>query len=307
MIQLDSTPSVALGLWPLAGITTVGVTNEDAEATITAAINAGITTFDTAFSYGYQGESDRLLGRFIKSERDRYCIIGKVGQRWTNDRQRVIDAHPTTITNDAETSLKRMGIESLDLLMLHSPDPEIPIEESAASLCRMVQQGRCRSIGVCNVQLEQFLAFHKAVRAESIPCDAIQVPLNLLQQESLQTIIPNCYKLGTHTDVYWTLMKGLLAGKISRDHEFAPGDSRPSYEIFRGEARARAHDVVDALETLGREVNRTTAQLAVGWTLSQRGVRHALVGARRPEQVKEIAGSTPLSNEVLFRIDDILR
>ena len=93
---------VILGLWPIAGITTVGVTAEDARATIRSAIECGIRWFDTAYSYGFDGESDRLLGEAIRGDRDRYGVIGKVGQRWSADRQRVVDASPATLIRDAE-------------------------------------------------------------------------------------------------------------------------------------------------------------------------------------------------------------
>ena len=116
---------IALGLWPIAGITTVGVSAQDAEQTVTAAIDSGITTFDTAFSYGYEGESDRILGNQIKREREQYTVIGKVGQRWNSQRERIIDGSRQSLIADAETSLGRMQVEYFDLLMLHSPDPNV--------------------------------------------------------------------------------------------------------------------------------------------------------------------------------------
>ena len=169
---------VVLGLWPLAGITTVGVTPQDANETMMAAIEHGITTFDTAFSYGYEGESDRLLGRFIRQSRDRFTVIGKVGQRWTSQRKRVVDGSPATLAADAEASLDRIGIEQFDLLMLHSPDPHLPIERSAEAIAALQRRGLCKRIGICNVNPEQHRRFSQVVG-----CDAIQCPLNLLQRE----------------------------------------------------------------------------------------------------------------------------
>ena len=150
-----------------------------------AAIEAGITTFDTAMSYGYDGESDRLLGQFIRSDRDRYTVIGKVGQRWNDRRVRLVDGSPETLTADAETSLGRIGIDRFDLLMLHCPDPNVPLERSGEAIASLQRRGLCDRIGVCNVDAEGYRRFSAAVG-----CDAIQTPLNLLQRQPLEELIP---------------------------------------------------------------------------------------------------------------------
>ena len=304
--MLDRHPPIVLGLWPIAGITTVGVTEQDAKATIAKAIDCGITTFDTAFSYGFEGESDRLLGQFLQTERDRFRVIGKVGQRWDGNRVRVVDASPATLTQDAEASLRRIGIDQFDLLMLHAPDPNVPLEQSAAAMCELQRRELCQEIGVCNVSPKQFQQFAQFVQADGSHCDAIQCPLNLLQRDSLQDLIPECAHDHCGVYVFWTLMKGLLAGRISRDHVFAEGDSRPGYAIFQGSARQRAHDVLDAMIPLAQSCGMTLAQLAIGWAITQGGVRGALVGARRPDQVAEIAAARRLPIDLIAAIDQIV-
>ncbi len=293
-------PAITFGLWPLAGVTTMGVTPADADESMAAAIEAGITTFDTAFSYGYDGESDRLLGRFIKSDRDRFTVIGKVGQRWSPDHKRVVDASPAGLIADAETSLARIGIDQFDLLLLHSPDPNVPIETSAQTMDELMRRGLARRIGVCNVDEEQLKRFSGASA-----CSAIQCPLNLLQRESLESLIPLATKLRCEVYVYWSLMKGLLAGKIGRDHVFAAGDSRPGYEVFQGDRRQHAHDVVDAMSVIAKRSGKTIAQLSIGWAASQPGVTSALVGARRPEQVEEIAKAERLDEATLAELSSL--
>lgn len=290
-----------LGLWPIAGVTTIGVTREDARATIRAAIDAGIHRFDTAYSYGYDGESDRLIGEFLNTDRDAFEVIGKVGQRWTPDRMRVVDGSKATLIADANESLGRIGIDSFDVLMLHSPDPNIPVAESAETMRSLVELGVAKSVGFCNATDAQRREF-----AEVVDCQAIQCPLNLLQSDSLDELIPSAASAGTQPHVYWTLMKGLLAGKITRDHVFAEGDSRPKYEVFQGEARQRAHRIVDALSLLAGDIDKTVAQLAIGWAASQPGVDAALVGARYPQQATEVAESTRLPTDVIQRIDEIV-
>jgi aryl-alcohol dehydrogenase-like predicted oxidoreductase len=294
---------VILGLWPIAGITTIGVTAQDARATIEAAIESGITWFDTAFSYGYEGQSDRLLGEMIRGDRDRLHVIGKVGQRWDDDRRRIVDASPATLTRDAITSLGRIGIDQFDVLLLHSPDPNVPLAQSAQAMHELQCKGICRAVGVCNVTSEQYREFDRVLRSLGGRCSAIQCPLNLLQQDHLQELIPNCKADGCAVDVYWTLMKGLLAGQIGRDHQFAPGDSRPGYAIYQGEAREHAHRLLDAMAPIARSAGLTIAQLSIGWSVSQPGVRAALVGARRASQVREIAATRALPSELLQAIE----
>ncbi len=304
--MLDSHPSLVLGLWPLAGITTVGVTDQDAKETLAKAIECGITTFDTAFSYGFEGESDSLLGEFVRRDRDRYEIIGKVGQRWDENRVRVVDASPATLVRDAEESLRRIGIDQFDLLLLHAPDPKVPLEQSAEAMHGLQRRGLCRRTGVCNVSPAQYQHFSESLTSLGNHCDAIQCPLNLLQRDSLHQLIPACASKKTRVHVFWTLMKGLLAGRIGRDHVFAPGDSRPGYAIYQGVPRQRAHDVIDALQPIANDGGITIAQLSIGWAISQPGVSGALVGARRASQVAEIAEAKKLPEDMLSAIDRIV-
>ncbi len=300
MIMSTNTHPITFGLWPLAGVTTMGVTQADADATMRAVIDGGITAFDTAFSYGYEGESDRLLGRFIRNDRDVYDVTGKVGQRWTSDRKRMVDGSHATLIADAEASLSRIGIEQFDTLMLHSPDPDVEIERSAETMGELVRRGLTRRVGVCNVDEDQLLKFSKTVN-----CSAVQCPLNLLQPQSLDRFVPDSVELGCEVHVFWTLMKGLLAGKITRDHVFAVGDSRPHYEVFQGAARERAHNILDQMKPVAEQTGKTIAQLSIGWAVSQPGVTSALVGARHPAQARELVQTTRLTSEVLARLDSI--
>ncbi len=292
--------NIILGLWPIAGVTTIGVTPEDARGTIRTALDLGIRGFDTAFSYGYDGESDRYLGAGIKACRDECYVIGKVGQRWDASRRRVIDGRPETLIADTEVSLARIGIERFDLLMLHSVDANVDIAASATAIASLKNRGLCRHIGVCNVDVATWSAF-----ASEVGCDAIQCPLNMVQPDSLTELIPACLARDCSVYVFWTLMKGLLAGKISRDHVFAPGDSRPNYPIFQGEIRARIHHRLDALAPLAASAGLSLSELAIGWTLSQPGVTAALVGARRPEQVREFAAAKPLTPDLLAAVNEL--
>lgn len=294
-------PHIALGLWPIAGITTVGVSANDAEQTVIAALESGITTFDTAFSYGYEGESDQILGTQIKGQRESHTVIGKVGQRWNGHRDRVIDGTPQTLIADAETSLRRLNLEYFDTLMLHSPDPNVALERSAEAIAILQQRGLCHRTGVCNVNTNQLIKFQSVLK-----CDAIQCPLNLMQQESLTDLVPHCQQADIEVYTFWTLMKGLLAGKIREDHKFAEGDSRPGYPIFQGAARERAHQIVAGMNHIAEEAELTTAQLVIGWVLSQPGINMALVGGHKPDQIRETALARPLPLVLCNAIDQLV-
>lgn len=295
-------PPVIMGLWPIAGITSTGVNAGTSRKAIETAIRMGVQWFDTAYSYGFDGESDRLLGAVISQvssvSNESLAVIGKVGQRWDGAKQRVIDASPATIRIDAETSLKRLGIEQFDLLMLHSVDPQVPIEDSATAIAELRHRGLAKRVGVCNVSLQELQRF-----ASVISPSAVQLPLNMLQMDILKEIVPWCHQRDVAVHVYWTLMKGILAGAISRDHQFSAADSRPKYPIYQGSARERTHRLVDRLQRLASEYETTVSKLSIGWTISQPGVTSALVGAKYDWQIQDTAGARPLAGEVLAKID----
>jgi len=292
-------PSVIFGVWPLAGITSGTVEPETARQTIRAAIESGLDTFDTAYSYGFNGEAETYLGDVLAEHRGTATspplrVIGKVGQRWSADRKRYTDASPKRLTADAEESLRRLKIEKFDCLLLHAIDPKVDLKRSAEAIDALRRRGLADSVGISNANREELQQFSSAVH-----CSAIECPLNLLQRHSLDSIIPAAAQINASVYVYWTLMKGLLAGQIARDHQFDVGDSRPGYEIFQGEQRRRAHDVIDRLWRIAQQYHTTVANLSIGWAVSQPGVTAALVGAKTPAQIRETAAAAPLSPELL--------
>lgn len=295
--------SVVFGVWPLAGITSGPVESETARRTIRAALDAGIDTVDTAYSYGYEGEAEWRLGEVLWA-RPRagsgapIRVIGKVGQRWTADRHRYTDGSPRQLVADAETSLRRLRIDAFDWLLLHAVDPQVQIERSAEALAQLQRRGLTKQIGVSNADADQLRRFSAAA-----PCAAIQCSLNLLQRRWLDDLIPQAAAAGADCFVYWVLMKGLLAGRIGPADRFAPGDSRSSYDIFRGESRRRAHRVIDRLANIASHQQTTVARLAIGWALSQPGVSGALVGAKSPQQIEETATAAPLPSDVLAAVE----
>ena len=273
---------VGLGCWPMSGISSLGVTDELSISTIRAALDHGVNFFDTAYSYGYDGRSDRVLGSALRTSRDRAIIAHKVGAHWDDKKQRVVDGRRETLFAQAQECLTRLGMDHVDVMYLHSPDPMVPIEESAEAIAEICKRGWARYAAVSNVNLEQATRF-----AAVCPIVAIQPYFNLFQQDAVCELLPFSLPNNISMVCYWVLMKGLLSGRLKRDHVFDPTDRRLTYPIFQGQAYENAQNVLDRLRHLANELDCTVAQLVVAWTLTKPGISVALLGARRPEQIIE--------------------
>ncbi len=295
--------TVALGCWPISGMTSLDVNEPDSLATIEAALEAGVTFFDTAFAYGGSGESERLVGRVLKPVRDRVVLATKGGLGWDPDGQRVLDARPETIQRQCDESLRRLGTDRVELYYLHAPDPETPIAESAGAFREILQAGKARAIGVSNLTVAQMETF-----AGICPISAVQPPYNLIHRTIERDVLPWCRQRGIALAIYWPLMKGLLAGKLARDHHFDDRDGRKKYVMFQGDEWQRNHDLLDDLRAIADEAGLTVAQLAVAWTLHQPGITTALCGAKRPGQIIETAHAMHVrfSGDQIARIDAAL-
>lgn len=279
-----SVSAIALGCWPISGMTSLGVTPEDSRATIRGAVEAGVNFFDTAYAYGEDGESERLLADVLAAQRRDYVLASKAGLHWGPDGQRAFDATPARLMHECETSLQRLRTDYLDLLYLHAPDPNCSVTESAGAFRRLQQQGKTRTVGVSNVSVDQLKQFHA-----ECPVVAVQPAYNMLMRQIEQDLVPFCRAEGIAIVPYWPLMKGLLAGKLARDHVFQQGDGRPKYPMFQGEEWKKNQDLIDALRPIAADVGCTVAQLVIRWTIDQPGITSALCGAKRAEQILETA------------------
>ncbi|NDC62516.1 MAG: aldo/keto reductase [Planctomycetia bacterium] len=273
---------LGLGCWPLAGMTRGGITHATAVATVAAAIDSGITHLDTAYCYGESGESERAIAEAIQGRRrDAVVIAGKCGIHWEPGRHQRVDGRPARIRAEVEESLRRLGTDRLDLLYLHAPDPQVPLEESAGELARMRDAGMTRAIGISNVTVEQLATF-----AAACPLSACQLPYNMLQREIEAGPLPWCRERGIAMIVYWPLMKGLLAGGMHRDRVFPPADSRHKYPIFNGAEFQRNLDFVDAIRPVATRLGCDLPDLVLAWTADRPGITGVLFGATSPEQVR---------------------
>lgn len=295
--------SIGFGCWPISGVSTLEVTDAESTATLHAALDAGINFFDTAFSYGYSGEADRLLAPVVQSRRDELVLASKVGMSFDARRERVVDGRPATLLEHAAICLQRLGVECLDVMYLHVVDPDVPIAESAGAIKEIIQRGWARYAGVSNVDSHELAAFHA-----ECPVVVVQPPFNMLQQASLRELRETCEADQISIANYWALMKGLLTGKFTRDHQFDPRDKRLTYSIYQGESWQRSQDFLDGLRLIASEVECTVSQLVLAWTVRQPGIVSALCGAKRPDQIRETAAamSLELTSSTLEHIDALI-
>lgn len=293
---------IAMGCWPIAGITSINVSEASSLATLEAALDAEINFFDTAYCYGYDGESERMIGRALGHRRDEIVIATKGGIHWENGKQ-ARDGSPATIKRQCEESLRRLGTDRVELLYLHAPDPNIPIAETAGALRELLEAGKTRSVGLSNATTDQLATF-----AAVCPLTAFQPHFNMLQREIEASQLPWCMNNDVSVVIYWPLMKGLLAGKLARDHVFEPKDGRQKYPMYHGEEWRKNQDFLDRLRPIAAESGKTVAELVLNWTIHRPGITVALCGAKRPEQIRDNAGGMgwKLSGEQLARIDDAL-
>lgn len=291
---------IAMGCWPITGITSVDVTEEQSLATLEAALDSGINFFDTAYGYGYNGESERMIAQALGHRREEIVIATKGGIHWEEPGKQGRDGSPATLRRQCEESLRRLNTDRVELLYLHAPDPKVPVTESAGALLELMEAGKTRSVGVSNFTVEQLEDFGSVC-----PIAAYQPHYNMLQREIESAQLPWCRDNQVSVLVYWPLLKGLLAGKLSRDHTFDPKDGRKKYPMFQGTEWQKNQDFLDQLRPIAEIAGCTLAQLVLQWTIRQPGITAALVGAKRPEQIRENAKamSVSLTPEQIAQID----
>ncbi len=299
--EIEVTP-VAMGCWPIAGVTSLDVNDQDSLDTLRAAFDNGVTFFDTAYSYGINGESESLIAKALSPVRQQITLATKCGIHRDQTGQ-TIDNSPSRLRAQVDTSLRRLETDVIDLLYLHAPDPNRDLSETAAVMRSFLEQGKARSIGVSNFSVSQLIAFNTVC-----PITAVQPAFNMLQRDIEHDVVPWCLQHSASVVVYWPLMKGLLAGKLPRDHQFDIKDGRAKYPMFQGEQWHKNQDFVGHLRDFAASINRTVAQVVINWTIQRPGITVALCGAKRAYQIEETAKSMQfeLTAEELETIDGLL-
>ena len=275
---------------------------------IRAAIDRGVTLIDTAPSYGW-GHSEEVVGKAILGRRDEVVVATKCGVWWKDERgsyngtkngkENYVSLRPDTITIEVENSLRRLGVDAIDLLQCHKPamPPEdTPIAETMGCLMDLKAQGKIRAIGVSNVSLDQLNAYREAGDLASN-----QFRYSMIVRDREADILPYCAENKIATLTYWSLEQGLLTGKVGLDRVFREGDFRKTAGAwlpwFKRENRQRLLDMFAGWADLTEKYDCTIAQLTIAWTSSQAGATHVLCGLRTVEQAIENARAGALELE----------
>jgi aryl-alcohol dehydrogenase-like predicted oxidoreductase len=272
-------------------------------AVIHAALDAGVTLFDTADIYGGT-KSEEFLGRALGHRRDDVVVATKFGMPVDEQRR---GAKPAYVRQAVEDSLRRLGTDRIALYQLHQPDPETPIEDTLGTLDELVRAGKVREIGCSNFSVDQLREAEAAVRAGAARFVSVQNEYSLLHREPEQEVISECMRAGIAFIPYFPLASGLLTGKYRPGRPAPPGSrlqSRAGTDPFTNENL----DLVESLLQFATSRGHTLLELAVSWLAAQPAVASVIAGATSPQQVTaNVAAATwRLTEAELADVDMIL-
>jgi aryl-alcohol dehydrogenase-like predicted oxidoreductase len=288
--------SITFGAWAIGGWMWGGADKEDAIDALHAAIDAGITTIDTAPVYGF-GQSEQLVGQAVKGKRDKIQILTKYGLRWEDTKGqyyfktisndgKALDIYKysskESVIKECEISLKNLGTDYIDLYQIHWADPTTPIQETMEAMEILHKQGKIRYAGVCN--------YDAALVTEALkyfPIVSDQVPYSMVNRHIEEELIPCCRKNNVGILAYSPLQRGILTGKMVKGYHFNHGDTRPMTAYYREPNYSRILDFIETLRPIADAHNATVGQVVITWTLLQPGISSALVGARNRSQVMD--------------------
>jgi aryl-alcohol dehydrogenase-like predicted oxidoreductase len=276
------------------------------DSVVHQALESGVTFFDTAESYS-RGVSEEMLGAALGSRRDEAVIATKFGAR--SFKKTMAAGSRSNVIRACEDSLRRLATDRIDLLYLHRPDPDTPVEETLSALDDLVHQGKLRYFaesGFAGWQVAD--AEHVAAESGLERFVANQVEWNLLARGVETEIVPACRYFGVGLVPYFPLASGLLTGKYRRGVEPPEGTRLAGGSYFSSVLTDENFDKVERLTAYAESKGRTILELAVGWLLSQEGVASVIAGATSPEQlVANIEASTWLLDDVeLAEVDAAL-
>lgn len=278
---------VGFGASAIGGHEYGSVDDRESERAVRAALDHGITFFDTADVYGL-GHSETVLGRALGSDATKVTIAAKFGVVWDESGRTFKDCNPQRVVTALEASLRRLGVERISLYQLHWHDGRTPIEEAVLALDRCRRQGKIGYVGCSNLSAEHF------ARACAVaPVVSLQFSYGLADRDAeCSGVVSGLIAAGAPGIVYNVLGRGLLTGKFGANASFVGTDTRVRDAHFQGERFSRLLRLTEQLKTVARECGRQPGQVAIRWTLGRPGVAVALTGIKRPEQAVENAAAT---------------
>lgn len=305
--------TVGLGTWAMGGPWEYGwgpQDDDEAIAAILAAFETGINWIDTAPAYGL-GHSEELIREALKwrkpspsgQKSERPIIATKCGILWNEKKERVTCLKRDSVRRECHASLKRLGVEVIDLYQMHWPDPDQDVEQAWEEMTKLYEEGKVRYLGVSNFNIGQIKRVQKIH-----PVASLQPPYSMLRREAEDELLDYCARNKIGVVAYSPMQRGLLTGKFSAERlaDLPLDDHRRRSPDFQEPQFSATLELVEGLKKIAQRHGRTCAQLAISWVLRRPEVTAAIVGARRPAQILETA---PASDWKLGKkdIEDIER
>lgn len=286
--------TVGLGAWAIGGggwkFSWGNQDDRDSVETILRAVELGVNWIDTAAIYG-TGHSEEVVGEALRrlGSRPRPIIATKCGRSWDANRVPYADLNADTIRKEIDASLKRLGVDVIDLYQMHWPQPEEKIEEAWGVMADGVKAGKIRYIGVCNYNVAQI----KRVQAIH-PVASLQPPYSMLVRGVEDELLTFCAQNNIGVVAYSPMQKGILTDKFTR--EWVSGLSKDDHRAvhdarFQEPELSKNIKLVEGLKPIAQRNNHSVAQLSIAWVLRRPEVTSAIVGARRPAQIEETAAA----------------
>ena len=272
-------------------------------ATIHQALDRGVTFLDTADMYGW-GKNEELVGRAIRDRRDEVFLATKFGNvRGPNGEFLGVRGDPEYVRSACDASLKRLGIETIDLYYQHRVDTHVPIEDTVGEMVRLKEEGKIRFLGLSEAAPPTIRKAH-AVH----PITAVQTELSLWSRDAEAEVIPTVRELGIGYVAYSPLGRGFLSGRFKSPADFPEDDFRKNHPRFQGENFEKNLQLVEEVEAMAKEKGCSTAQLALAWVLAQGQDIVPIPGTKHVKYLDENIGAldVKLTDEDLKRLDDIL-
>ncbi len=302
-----SVSAIGFGCWEMGNPEYGSSNDNEMIAAVHRAIDLGVTLFDTAPNYGFGG-SEEVLGRALGARRKDIILVSTVGITWDPVTHTTkLDGRYSTLKRINEESLRRLSTDYLDLVLMHWPDPETPIEETMRALEELRTEGKARHVGVSN-----FSAYELRVAQQFAPICANEVGYNLFDRRWEHEMFPTAQEQGIGIMAYGPMAHGLLTGTMPRENAFDERDWRRQGNIFGqrlfGPNLSQNLDVVDRLLTVADLIGTSLPLLALAWVLRHPAVSVALAGCRSPREIEENvrALDVMLSSDVLSDIDEIM-
>ena len=294
-----SVSAIGLGCMTMSGVYGKG---DDAEsiAVVHKALDLGVNFVDSSDMYGW-GQNEELLARAIKGRRDQVVLTTKFGQVQSPDgKGNLVDGSPAHVARACDASLKRLGVDVIDLYSQHRVDPKVPIEDTVGAMSRLVDQGKVRYIGLSEA------APATIARAHAVhPMSAVQTEYSLLYRNPAEETLPTCRDRGISYVAYSPLGRGFLTGTIHELDDIPADDRRRQHPRFQEQNFDHNRKLIMQIEDMAREKGVTPSQLVLAWLLAQGDDILPIPGTKHVARLEENAGATAIKLDAadLARID----